>query len=283
MPKSQRLILICTLALALTVSSRLSIHSSQAGSSRLQNPTPETSTPSVRVLPSLAEVFTGETADLRVAVEDPTNLYAFEIQLTFEPDVIQIEDANGDQSGIQVHAGPLLAGKPHFVAANRADNEAGTIHFVAGLLGNQPSIINSGALITMTVQGHAPGTSPLAFTDVTLMNRAAEIMDSNAFDAVILVTANPTAIAQPTHTPTQTPTGMPQPADTPTSTPTSTLTPQPTHIPSSTSTLTPQPTAATAEHTVTPTPTLTTGVLETKVLQLPLLMRNHHSLAAVNP
>jgi hypothetical protein len=300
MPKIQRFILICALALALTAISRLFSPAAQAGSFVLQDPTTEVSTPNVRVLPALAEVPMGEAANLQVAVEDPTNLYAFEIHLTFDPDVIQVQDANGDQPGVQLHAGPLLAGKQYFVATNRADNEAGTIHFVAGLLGNQAPIIDSGTLITMTVQGHAPGTSPLAFDDVMLMNRAAEIIASNAFDAVIVVPADPTTVAQPTHTPTATVTPTPQATGAPTSTstapspqatptPTATSTapsPQATPTPTATSTLTPQTTAtpaATAELTATPTPTLASGILETKFLRLPLLMRNHHELAEVNP
>lgn len=179
---------------------------SGAGSFPLQAPTTV-----VAVAPSLASMSVGDTADMRVEIEDPVNLYAFDITLAFEASVIQINDADPDEPGVQVRLGPLLDEHQHFVATNYVDNEAGTIHFAASLLAPEEPINTSGELITLTIRGESNGTSPLVLSEVQLVNPNASTLPTDLVDATIIVgaaTTTPTTTSTPTP-PSPTPTPVP--------------------------------------------------------------------------
>ncbi|MBS1253148.1 MAG: hypothetical protein MAG451_02196 [Anaerolineales bacterium] len=203
-----------------------------------------------------------DTRDLQVEIENPVDVYAFEIKLAFESSVIQISDANPDLPGIQVYLGSLFTGQQHFVATNHVDNEARTIDFAVALLGSAEPVSAGGDLITMTVRADSAGTSPLAFTHILLANRDAETITADSTDGTISVETSTTA--PPTATSTVTDTATPTSTATAPTTPTSTMTPTATKTPTNTTTLTQTPTA---------TPTTVSPSLN-QVL-VPLVMKNH--------
>jgi hypothetical protein len=63
-----------------------------------------------------------------VEVRDVVELYAVDLTIRFDPDVLQVEDANPDQAGVQPGLATFLdAGMTLF---NTVDNETGTVRFV---------------------------------------------------------------------------------------------------------------------------------------------------------
>ncbi len=266
MPQHRLFIPLCALAFLFFTRLSLLTTPSEAGRLHLEDPAQETPTPVVAIAPPHVEMPVDDTRDLQVEIENPVDVYAFEIKLAFESSVIQISDANPDLPGIQVHLGSLFTGQQHFVATNHVDNEAGTIDFAAALLGSAEPVSAGGDLITMTVRADSAGTSPLAFTNILLANRDAEILTADSIDGTISVepstTAPPTATSSPTATPTPTASPTGTMTSTATTTPTSTATP--TKTPTSTATLTKTPTA---------TPTKVSSALN-QVL-VPLVMKNH--------
>ncbi len=245
----------------------LSASPSTADNRRFQDPTP-TPTAVVAVRPTLVEMpLLDSTSNVHVEIQNPAGLYAFHIQLAFEPSVIQIEDADADRPGIQVNLGSLFAEREHYIATNRVDNENGDVNFGVSLLGTDPPIYTDGELITMTVRAAANGTSPLNVSYLRLSDNRANQIPAGTIDATVVVgqTSTPT----PTNTPTPVPTASFTPTDVPTNTPTST----PTNTPTSTSTRTSTPTS-----TPTPTPSPTVGPTPipgpAERVQLPLILRN---------
>ncbi|MFQ5592670.1 MAG: cohesin domain-containing protein [Anaerolineae bacterium] len=307
MPYTRALTLLVAATLMLAIVPSLAAKSQADHMSPAQTPAPV-----VSVEPFLATVPIGGTTVVQVNIENPTDLIAFEIKLSFDPAVIQIDDQDSQRPGVQVGLGSLLNGREFFPGTNVVDNIAGTIDVAVTLMGATSPInpINeNGELVTMTVRGEASGASPLALTEVDLIDIRLSPLPADLVDGVVVVDGNITATPSATTTPTATPspTASPSPtateiAATPTPSPTATSTstatsvaasptPTATATPSSSPTATPSTTAisdppsATPSTTVTSTstpvptntPTTTTDPAPTFTnhIQLPLIMRDY--------
>ena len=92
---------------------------------------------------------------------DIQGLYGFELQLTFDPAVVEVVDADASSPGVQIGPGDFLS--PDFVVQYRADNQAGKVEFVVTQLNPSPAKSGSGALLTVPFRGLAAGrTSQIA-------------------------------------------------------------------------------------------------------------------------
>jgi LysM repeat protein len=212
----------------------------------------------VGVDPAWQRIGPGGTTEAAIRIENVTRLYGVEVHLTFDPNYLEIQDADPDKPGVQLQAGSFPA--PDFVVENRADNVQGTIDYAVSQLAPREPIDGGGVLITITVKTKDEGTSQLAFTAAKLANPDGQKIQAVTLDGEIVVTVGalsvqPTAIAAgPEITPTV--------EGPPTETPVVIATPLPTQEPTvvlDTPTAVPSPTEApptvTAEPTVAPSPT----------------------------
>lgn len=318
--------MLYTRALTLIVAATLMLTAvpGRAATSQTDNISPaQAPTIVVAVQPFLSTVPIGGTTEAQVGIENPTGVIAFEIQLAFDPTVVQINDQDSERPGVQVGLGSLLDGREYFPATNTVDNAAGTIDVAVTLIGATSPIspINeNGNLLTMVVSGEADGASPLALTRVDLIDLFLRSLPSSLIDGVIVVsgnttgtpgatatpeatpsrTASPTPTATeiaasvtPTATSTSTPTGTATPPTpsltaTPTNTPTvvaASATPSPTATPTTTPTSDPPPATPGATVTSTSTPTTTADPVPTfpHHIQLSLILRDFQNTSAGNP
>jgi LysM repeat protein len=162
------------------------------------------------------------------------------VQLTFDPALLAVVDADSSTGGVQIQPGTFLSAD--FVAENTVDLAAGTIDFAVTQMAPQDPVSGSGVLATITFEGKANGTSAIAFASVNLSDSDGGVISADTQEGYIAV-----GEVSPTATNTPTPTSTPTPTPTPTGTST---TPTPTPTPTSTST-TPTPTPA---PTSTPSP-----------------------------
>jgi len=183
----------------------------------------------------------GATTTVNISVENVTDLYGLEVHLTFDPALLEVEDADTDAAGVQIQSGTFLS--PDFVAQNAVDQAAGKIDFAIAQMPPHEPVSGSGVLATITFKGKAAGTCALGFSNVILSDRNGNAINTGTRDGSVTVNAD---------TPTLTPTSTP---DTPTPTSTSSPTPTPSPTPTSGPTPTPSPTP-TSSPTPTPSPTL---------------------------
>jgi hypothetical protein len=108
----------------------------------------------------------GDTASTELRVEDVTNLYGVEMQLTFDPTLVEVVDANPSKPGIQIQPGDFLS--PDWLLDNTADNANGSIDYALSQWDPSPPKSGSGVLAVITWRGKAVGTSPVHFTYVLL-------------------------------------------------------------------------------------------------------------------
>jgi hypothetical protein len=118
---------------------------------------------------SLAGV--GETVELDIEVQDVTDLYGALLRLTFDPSVVQVQDADPRPSapGVQIRPGDFLD-PSQFVAVNEADNATGEILFAVTQLRPAEGQNGSGVLATVIFEAMDPGTSPVQLVEVRLLD-----------------------------------------------------------------------------------------------------------------
>jgi hypothetical protein len=111
-----------------------------------------------------------DTVELDIRVEDVTDLYGGRVQITFDPAVLRVRDADprGSAPGVQIQAGELLDVFNQFVLVNEADNTAGTIDYAVTQLYPAEAVRGSGVLATVEFEGVGAGSSAVHLADVRL-------------------------------------------------------------------------------------------------------------------
>lgn len=187
------------------------------------------------VSPATTEVVIGNKTTVDIRVENVSDLFGVEVHLTFDPALLEVDDADAGKAGVQIASGPFL--NPYFTAQNDVDQAAGKIDFSVSQGPSDAAVSGSGVVATITFEGEAVGTSALSFSSVVLAAPGGVPISSSTQGGSVTVitnaTATPTATSTPTPTATPGPTQTPGPTSTPmpTSTPGPTNTPAPTYVP----------------------------------------------------
>lgn len=172
----------------------------------------------IRLDPAPAAIGEGQTAAVAVRIEDVSDLYGFDIRLSFDPAVVEVVDADPATPGVQIRPGDLL--KLDFVAKNVVDNEQGMIWFALTQVNPSAPVSGSGDAFFVTFRAKQPGAaSPLAFTYTKLAAAGGVEIVASPEDSEIRVVKPEEAPATPTPAPSQ-----PQPA---VATPVHSATPRP--------------------------------------------------------
>lgn len=188
----------------------------------------------IRLDASPAQIDVGGTTTVTLRLENVSNLYGIEVSLTFDPSLLELQDANPAEDGAQVTLGTFLS--PDFIVRNAANNATGMVDIAFTQVSPRQPVSGSGVLATMTFKGKQSGTSALQFQKSLLSDPDGKSIAVTPSGASIVV-----GTSGPTDTPT--PTATSGPAQ-PTATPTPTATPgpsQPTPTPKPSPTATPSP------------------------------------------
>ena len=97
----------------------------------------------------------GQSIPFIVSIFGVQDLYGFDLQLSFDPTVLEVVDSDGSTPGIQSAAGSFIS--PDFVVRNQADNQAGKVEFVVTQLNPRPARSGNGTLLTVSFRGLVPG------------------------------------------------------------------------------------------------------------------------------
>jgi len=103
---------------------------------------------------------------VNIQIDDIENFYGNQLEITYDPTIIEVVDAYSFQPGVQIQHGDFLT--PDTVIKNIADNATGLIKYSTSLQGNKPGIDGSGILAQIAFRGLVSGTSPISLTSVTL-------------------------------------------------------------------------------------------------------------------
>lgn len=180
----------------------------------------------------------GSRIEIPIEIRGVQDLYAIDLELQFDPTVLEAEDADPQMEGIQPALGTFLdAGLLLF---NTIDPETGLVRFVMSQVNPSEPKSGDGILLVLYLTAKTVGESDLTVKSVTLSDRAGMEISASAVDAVVTVAEGAPVIVS-TSIPVQDPTGM---IFVPTLVPTAipTQTPIPTQMPAPTATAMPEPT-----------------------------------------
>ena len=164
----------------------------------------------VRFNPSPANVAIGQVVTVNVQIDSVTGLAGAEVNISYNPALLEVQDADPNKAGVQIAPGSFL--KPDFVAQNAADNAQGKISFAVTQVAPTQPVNGSGVLATISFKGKADGTSALTFNVVNLSTSGGTAIGRAVQNGQVKVgSGGPT--------PTPTPTGAPGPTPTPGPTP----------------------------------------------------------------
>ncbi len=110
-----------------------------------------------------------------INVEKVSNLVAVELEITYDPDVIQVIDANAGQRGVQVRVGDIFANA--VISKNIVDTRHGRISFAAERLDVYTALEAPTTLILIDWRPHHVGTSPVTLAEVVLTDHNGQAIE----------------------------------------------------------------------------------------------------------
>jgi hypothetical protein len=123
-----------------------------------------------------------------LAITQVSGLYGVEVHLRFDPDAIQVVDADPTRSGIQLESGTFPA--PDFVALNQVDNRAGTIDYAVTQLSPREPREGSGVAAKIRVQAKQPSTTQIEIVKFILTDTSAGVIDAVSENSQIEIRQN---------------------------------------------------------------------------------------------
>ncbi len=108
----------------------------------------------------------GSQNSMVVTAKGMTGLVGAELEIQYDPQIVQVVDSNSTSDGVQIEVGNAFPSGSSFVVQNKVDTSAGIISFAATLLGSQ---INSDAnLFVIHWQPQKSGSSVIKFNKFAL-------------------------------------------------------------------------------------------------------------------
>lgn len=176
-------------------------------------PFAQATTTIVRFDPAATTLSIGQTVTVNVRIDDVVGLAGDEIHMSYNPSILEVQDADPAQAGVQITIGSFL--HPDYVALHSVDPAQGKIDLSVLQLPPRPPVSGSGVLATITFKAIGNGTSPLTFNSVLLSTSSAEPIYASLQNGQVTVGggAGPTPTPAPP-TPTPVP-GYPTPTPVP--------------------------------------------------------------------
>ncbi|MBC7234668.1 MAG: hypothetical protein H5T69_02415 [Chloroflexi bacterium] len=144
------------------------------------------------ISPTHSEVAVGMTTTVDIEISNVKNLYGATVELSFDPTLAQVVDADPGEAGVQIALGDLLS--PDNVVTNQVDNTAGTIELDLSQIAPSPPVTGTGTLASIVFEGTHGGLSPISFTEVLLGNPDGVEIPAVSVDGELLVLDGSTLI-----------------------------------------------------------------------------------------
>lgn len=123
----------------------------------------------IRLDPNNLTVGQGQVEEVRLVVENGSDIYGIDVRAAFDPAVLEIVDADPAKDGVQMISGEFI--KPDFVVRNEADNTAGTLQYVVTQVNPTPPANGSGVVLKIKMRGKKQeASSPFTFTFLEMAN-----------------------------------------------------------------------------------------------------------------
>lgn len=120
----------------------------------------------VKIVPQTLKLRVGERAIVDLQIEQVAELFGAEVHLSFDPEVLEVIDADPAEDGIQIEPGTMPA--PDFVVQNAADNQMGTVDYALTQLKPSEPRSGNGLLARVTFRGKRAASSQILLDQFVL-------------------------------------------------------------------------------------------------------------------
>jgi len=129
----------------------------------------------VTIFPASGVFIAGQVFTVEVWVENVFDLYGVDIQLAFDPALLQVVDPIPGTSKVEVTPRYDLL-SPDLVVRYEADNTAGTVWYAVSQLNPSEPVAGSGALFEFQVLTVPQGVTQIQITNQQLVNQNSELI-----------------------------------------------------------------------------------------------------------
>jgi hypothetical protein len=105
-------------------------------------------------------------SDIEIQLDNAVDLYGLHVHVEFDPNKIQVRDADPDQEGIQIAPGILPS--PDFIALNMVDNEYGMIDYAVVQTNPRQPASGSGVVAVIHVEQSDADANPFTVLHIEL-------------------------------------------------------------------------------------------------------------------
>ena len=114
--------------------------------------------------PTSATITRCGTLEMNIQVQAVPGLWGIQYMIHFDPNILEVVDANPTMAGIQIYPAEVFAGKSVLQGANSADNAAGTITYAVSMINPQDEpFFGSGSLGRIVFRPKGQGASLVSF------------------------------------------------------------------------------------------------------------------------
>ncbi len=142
----------------------------------------------IQVQPTVLAIAPNQTATTTVELVGLSNIFAFDIQLTYDANIVEVVDVDGAKAGVQIAPGSLLAGKDVFIAQNEATQ--GSIKFAGTLIAPATPLSGNGSLLVITWWAKNVGQTDLNLTKAILVDTRNQLLTADLRNGQIRVGAS---------------------------------------------------------------------------------------------
>lgn len=126
---------------------------------------------------------------MAVSLKGASQVRSVALEVQFNPQIVQVVDADPNQRGVQVRLDGGLLSRPTQVLRNEVDTGAGRIFFEATMLGSE-TINGDAGLIIIDWRPQSPGTTNVALVRADLTNASGQAVPTIRQDGVVEITAD---------------------------------------------------------------------------------------------
>lgn len=111
---------------------------------------------------------------VEVRVSKATQLYGAEFELSFDPSILVVRDADLGQAGVQIEGGNLFAADSAFVIENSVDNTKGIVRYALTLLRPAEPVSGEGVVARIRFRARAEKKAMVSMPYLSLYSKATE-------------------------------------------------------------------------------------------------------------
>jgi hypothetical protein len=136
--------------------------------------------------PATLDLAPGDVGTLALRVENVTHLAGAEVNLTFDPALLEVVDADASTEGAQIAHGDFLS--PDFVVQNTTDPAIGTVDYAIACMPLDKAVSGSGVLARITFRALAEGETLVTIRSALLADMQRQPIAVETGSSVVVVT-----------------------------------------------------------------------------------------------